>query len=180
MREVVFVRAPLSRPTPFPPRIAKKHSLERRCEAVAADPASLHYAVTRRAKTGLSRHSLGRRRNEANRRSTAGGRAEKIQRGRRKSSSKPRVSHIPQGLANAGAVISRKIPAILRASGNWQRGESGGGKAGTAVPLRQGCLYTRTMLFIVIKCPPVIRHTAKHKITPTIQYNFQPYSISSK
>ena len=75
-----------------------------------------------------------RRLDGANRRSTAGGRAEEIQRGRRKSSSKPRVSHIPQGLANAGAVISRKIPAMLRACGNWKRGESGGGKAGTAVP----------------------------------------------
>ena len=62
-----------------------------------------------------------RRLDGAYRRSTAGGRAEEIQRGRGKSSSKPRVSHIPQGLANAGAVISRKIPAILRADGNWKR-----------------------------------------------------------
>ena len=79
-----------------------------------------------------------RRLDGADRRYAAGGRAEEIQRGRRKSSSKPRVSHIPQGLANAGAVISGKIPAILHACGNWQRGEPGGGKAGTAVPLRQG------------------------------------------
>ena len=100
-----------------------------------------------------------RRLDGAYRRSTAGGRAEEIQRGRRKSSSKPRVSHIPQGLANAGAVISRKIPVILSAIGNWKRGSPAGGKPVRLSPSGKDDRIHPIALFIVIKCTPATRQT---------------------
>ena len=72
--------------------LSQKLILERYCEAVAADPASLHYAVTRRAKAGLSRHSP---QDDGGTERTAGQQPadalKKFSAGGRKPSSKPRA-----------------------------------------------------------------------------------------
>ena len=120
-------------------RIVGNVCLEQLCEAVAADPASLHYAVTRRAKAGLSRHSpqddggtkrtAGQQPADALKKFSAGGGSRAVSREVR------RCNRL-----TAGAVIEGKYQQKLRATGNWKRGESGGEKAGTAVSLRLASL----------------------------------------
>ena len=86
---------------------------------------------------------------EANRRSTAGGRAEEIQRGRRKPSSKPRVK--PMQSAERRRCNRRKIPANVARDGELEkrgvrRGESRNGclpPAGTFVRGEKRCIAYR-------------------------------------
>ena len=96
--------------------------LERCCEAVAADPASLHYAVTRRAKAGLSRHSpqddggtkrtAGQQPADALKKFSAGGGSRAF---------KPRVK--PMQSAERRRCNQRKIPENI--AREWEAGKRG-------------------------------------------------------
>ena len=74
-----------------------------------------------------------RRLDEANRRSTAGGRAEKIQRGRRKSSSKPRVKPYPAGIGERRRCNQQENTSDIER--DWEL-EKGGVRRGES---RYGC-----------------------------------------